>query len=41
MGRSVDRRGLHLTASYPDGDVELLVGPALPEDSGAQPLLDA
>jgi len=32
---------LHLVASYPDGDVELLVGSTLPEDSGVQPLLDA
>jgi hypothetical protein len=32
---------LRLVASYPDGDVELLVGSSLPEDSGAQPLLDA
>lgn len=32
---------LHLVASYPDGDVELLVGSTLPEEPGAQPLLDA
>ena len=32
---------LHLVASYPDGDVELLVGSTLPEDNGTQPLLDA
>ena len=32
---------LHLVASYPDGDIELLIGTPPPEDSGAQPLLDA
>ncbi len=32
---------LHLVASYPDGDVELLVGSPLPDEPGAQPLLDA
>ena len=32
---------LHLVASYPDGDVELLVGSTLSEEPGAQPLLDA
>ena len=32
---------LHLVASYPDGDVELLVGSSMTEDKGAQPLLDA
>ncbi len=43
LRRFVDATGgeLHLVASYPDGDVELLVGPTLPEDSGTQPLLDA
>ena len=32
---------LHLMASFPEGDVELLVGSILPEDSGTRPLLDA
>ncbi len=32
---------LHLVASYPDGDVELLVGSPLSESSAALPLLDA
>lgn len=32
---------LHLVASYPDGDVELLVGSPLPDRPGAQPLPDA
>ena len=32
---------LHLVASYPDGDVELLVGSTPSEEPGAQPLLDA
>lgn len=32
---------LHLVATYPDGDVELLVGSTLSEESGADPLLDA
>lgn len=32
---------LHLVASYPDGDVELLVGSPLTDGPGAQPLLDA
>ena len=32
---------LHLVASYPDGDVELLVGSPLAEDPSAEPLLDA
>ena len=32
---------LHLVASYPDGDVELLIGTSPTDDSGARPLLDA
>ena len=32
---------IHLVASYPDGDVELLVGSTLAEEAGTQPLLDA
>ena len=31
----------HLVASYPGGDVELLVGSTLSEEPGAQALLDA
>ena len=32
---------LHLVASYPDGDVELLIGTSPTDDSGTRPLLDA
>ena len=32
---------LHLVATYPDGDVELLVGSTLSGEPGAEPLLDA
>ncbi|MGH7750232.1 MAG: XRE family transcriptional regulator [Candidatus Dormibacteria bacterium] len=32
---------LHLVASYPDGDVELLVGPPEPVEPAEQPLPDA